>query len=266
MEKRNKKYIIYGLLDLDDKPFYIGFGMPTRPRQHFYESKRVFTKGTNKHKILKIRQIFKKAGTYPKIKIYYKNLSYKKACELEIKMIAKIGINNLTNLHKGGEGGFFNSWPKERVRKAIAKMRATKNRQWKNGEIKSWNKGHTAETDVRIAQYTQKGRITKIKRKCGQGKKNPMYGKRGANHPAYGYKCSLASRLKRREQKLGLKNPQAKKCKIISPEGKVYVGCVNEFIRLYGSNYRITPWMLRELPKKQILQGWRRFYYKKKEY
>ena len=45
--------------------------------------------------------------------------------------------------------------------------------------------------------------------------------------------------------KYGLKNPQAKECKIKSPDSKIFNMCINEFFREYGKTYNVTKSFLR---------------------
>ncbi len=256
-------YIVYALLDKNSKPFYIGMGTPSRPYQHFVEAKNLLHKQSNKKKIFKIRKILRITRKYPKIEVYCNGLSHKEACELERKLIFKIGIDNLTNLKDGGKGGFFNSWKKELVEKSILKMKRTKKKLYKKGIIKVWNKGLTKEIDGRVKKYVEKGRITKILLGRNKGKKHPLYGKLGSEHPAYGYKHSKRERLKISASKLGLKNPRAKKCKISTPDNKIYTTCVNEFIRLYGKEYKVVAHFLRKLANKDKgKSGWKVIYTK----
>jgi len=254
-------YIVYGLLDIDNISFYIGMGVPNRPFQHFNESKREFNKHSNKNKLFKIRKILRITGKYPKIKIYHKELNQKKAYELEIKLISKIGINNLTNLKFGGQGGFFNNWSKEIVDKSILKMKKTKKRLYEEGIIKVWNKGLTKETDKRVSQYGEKGGKTRKLLGSNKGKKHAFYGKLGKNHPAFNYKHSKKAKEQISISRMGLKNHKAKKCRIFTPDNKIYVTCVNEFIRLYGNFYKVNAYFLRNLPNKKI-NGWKLFYIK----
>lgn len=256
-------YIVYALLDIDNNPFYIGMGVPNRPYGHFSESRKKFHKSSNKKKLFKIRKILRVTGKYPKIKIYYTKLSQRRAYKLEIKLITKIGLNNLTNLKVGGKGGFFNSWKKELVEKSILKMKKTKKALYKKGILIIWNKGLTKETDERVRKYVKSGRITKILSSSNKGKNHPMFGKLGSEHPAFGYKHSKSARLKISEAKSGLKNQNAKKCKIIAPDNRVYITCVNEFIKLHGKKYKVTPYFLRKLlNSNKIKDGWELVYIK----
>jgi hypothetical protein len=259
-------YVLYALINTDGSPFYIGIGAPSRPYQHFLESRKIFKERSNKHKIFKIRKILRTTGKYPKVKIYKDNLTYRKACELEKELILKIGINNLTNLKDGGKGWWFNSWKRKTVEKAIEKTRKTKMRLYKQGLIKPWNKNLTQETDERVKRGVEKGRLTKILLGSSRDKKNPNYGKFGKEHPAHGYRHTKDARSRISLFKLGLKNPNAKKCKVFTPDGKIYVTCVNEFMRIHNEKYKVAAHFLRMLGNRNIKKNnWKVIYAKKKD-
>lgn len=254
--KINSNYIVYGLLDTNNKPFYIGMGVPNRPFQHFTESERRFNKHSNKNKLYKIRKIFKNTGKYPKVKIYKKGLTQDQAYKEEIELIFKIGLNNLTNLKLGGQGGFFNNWSEEIVTKSILKMIKTKKRLYKEGKLIAWNRGLTKEKDIRVKEYGQKGGKTRKELGSNKGKKHGLYGKLNNKHPAFGYKHTKEAKDKITLARMGLKNHNSKKCKITTPNNKTYVTCVNEFIRNYGKVYNIKPHFLRNLGNKKV-NGWK---------
>ncbi len=257
--KIKSNYIVYGLLDINNKPFYIGMGVSNRPFQHFTESQRKFNKHSNKNKLYKIRKIFKDTGKYPKVKIYNKGLIQNEAYQLEIKLITKIGINNLTNLKNGGRGGFFNNWSKELINKSILKMKQTKKKMYKDGILTPWNKGLTKQLDKRVADYGILGGKTRKKLGTNKGKKHGLYGKIGKDHPAFNYKHSKEAKDKISKSRMGLKNHNSKKCKIFTPDNKIYTTCVNEFIRLYGKIYNINAYFVRKLTNKKQ-NGWKIIY------
>ena len=75
----------------DDSIFYIGKGKGER-----FNSEA----GRNQY----WNRIVKKDGGF-KAEIVKENLTNEDACKLEIKMITEIGIENLSNLAEGGNGG-----------------------------------------------------------------------------------------------------------------------------------------------------------------
>ena len=71
------------------------------------------------------------------------------------------------------------------------------------------------------------------------------------------------ARIKISKSRLGLKNSNAKKCKIVTPDNKVYITCVNEFIKLYGKQYKVVPHFLRNLLNSHKKKdGWKLKYIK----
>ncbi len=107
-----KNYYVYVLLDpskkgiyshynikFQNKPFYVGYGKGIRWREHYYPSHWI---GKNKEREDLIRNLIKKG--YPPLHIkVYDNLLVDRARLYEIDLISKIGIDNLTNITKGGE-------------------------------------------------------------------------------------------------------------------------------------------------------------------
>lgn len=81
-----------------------GYGRNRRYLDHL----KVSNKDRNKHKVYKIRKILND-NKMPKIEIYKQGLTKSQACQIEEKLIEKIGRSDqnkgpLTNLTKGGDG------------------------------------------------------------------------------------------------------------------------------------------------------------------
>jgi hypothetical protein len=105
MEKIPKEFYVYTLADSRDNIiFYVGKGTGSRMTAH----KSIARKDTRKSKFRvynKIRKILLEGGDVLTEKVFKTNCQ-KEAYEYEMKLIKKIGRNNLTNLTDGGEGGF----------------------------------------------------------------------------------------------------------------------------------------------------------------
>lgn len=103
-------HYVYGLINPKSSTFYyIGKGQNRQNKQHriheHFQPKKLKTCG-NRHKVNKIKKLRRKGYTpkdhYQKIKT---GLSKEKAYELEKFLISEIGLENLTNIHEGGNGG-----------------------------------------------------------------------------------------------------------------------------------------------------------------
>jgi ribosomal protein S27AE len=78
-----------------NKVFYVGKGSKNRNGQR---------SGMTKHRNRWWHNVVNKDGGFD-VEIYQDNLSEEEAYKLEKKLIAEIGLENLTNLTEGGEGG-----------------------------------------------------------------------------------------------------------------------------------------------------------------
>ena len=103
----NNIYYVYGLINSENNlPFYIGKG---KNKRIYYHSKicnkydECPNKYFNKHLFYKIKNIIKRGFEVLYIK-YAENISETAALELEMETIKSIGMENLCNQTKGGDG------------------------------------------------------------------------------------------------------------------------------------------------------------------
>lgn len=136
-----RKYYVYVLLDprkpgvfkygnwkFDFEPFYVGKGKGIRAYEHLTK-----VVGRNLHKNRKINKIILE-GLQPEVCFKKVELSETEAHLLEIKLIAKIGRNDLglgplTNLTDGGEGMSGRIWTAASRKKASVSASNRKKRQ-----------------------------------------------------------------------------------------------------------------------------------------
>ena len=123
LDPRKPGEYIYGDLQFDYEPFYVGEGKGKRDTQHLRD---LFRKGSKKttYKDNKLKAILKENLT-PIILHIADGLSQQEAWDLEIRKIAQIGRictkeGPLTNLHEGGCGGTQPEEVLERVSKIIS--------------------------------------------------------------------------------------------------------------------------------------------------
>jgi len=127
--KRN--YYIYGLCEETglalDNCFYIGKGKNDRLNDHFYDC--YLDENTsyvqNLHKVRKILKLQSNNIEVYSSKIE-KNLSENEAYELERFLIKEIGLENLTNIHPGGEGGREKKLSEEHKKKLSEAMKGVR--------------------------------------------------------------------------------------------------------------------------------------------
>lgn len=80
-----------------------------------------------------------------------------------------------------------------------------------------WNKGKTGIYSKETIEQMKKNRPDQL------GKNNPNYKNRGKNSPLYGIKFSEDHKKNLAKSKMGGKNPNSKKYKIITPDEKVFI-------------------------------------------
>ena len=102
MEERKEHYL-YRHIRLDtNKVFYIGIGIKDRAKQ----------KGNRRNKYWKAVV----DTTDYEVQILKSNMTKDEACELEKIIISYYGLENLTNLSGGGQGGGYGISPSEETR------------------------------------------------------------------------------------------------------------------------------------------------------
>lgn len=96
-------YYVYELIDpKTGDVFYVGYGKNDRMFQHIKEAK---SSAFNSHKLNKIRQILNSGYIDILYNKPYQNLTKADAKSKEIELIDFHGLQNLTNITKGGDGG-----------------------------------------------------------------------------------------------------------------------------------------------------------------
>lgn len=134
-------YKIHGVdIILPAKPFYVGKGKGNRMNAHLSECN-LSDDACNVFKKSIIKKI-NKIGLSPIIRVISSNLTNDEANAQERFLVKMIGRRDkkrgsLVNLTDGGDGTLGFTLSDE----SINKMRETKKRKFKNGEIEVWNKG-----------------------------------------------------------------------------------------------------------------------------
>lgn len=110
----------------NDQIFYIGRGKHKRQNSKYIRAGNIKSHNPN------TRNVASKYGFY--YVIVKDNITFKESCELEIKLINEIGIDNLTNITLGGEGtlGLTHWKGKKHKLETIEKMRLSQ-----KGKIKT---------------------------------------------------------------------------------------------------------------------------------
>lgn len=157
--KNERRYCVYMLrFSATGEPFYIGRGLPKRPKRHKYPSER--RKNHPKNDILN------NFDTYYTIE--KEGLTNDEANAYEKELIALWGFENLTNLTRGGSGTDDYRHSKE-TRAKISEANSGRNCYW-------FGKSHSKKTRAKISE-------NRLGKYCGEN--NYMYGKTGKNHPTY---------------------------------------------------------------------------------
>jgi len=159
----------YEDLKFDFEPFYVGKGHGFRMYYH------LTCKGKNYLKTRQIKRILN-SGLEPKIIKLHDNLEEKKAFELEIEIIKKIGridkgTGCLTNLTDGGDGhsGLIQS---DETKKKRAESRK-KSTFYKTMKSKEFSNKMSKVAKKRFEDERERNKISFSK----LGEKNPMFGK-----------------------------------------------------------------------------------------
>lgn len=136
--KNQKIYYVYLHLRLtDNKVFYVGMGKGNRDKFK--------TRPRNKHWL----NIVNKYSYY--VLRYSNNLDFKEACLLEIKMIKYYGLENLSNMTKGGEGSLglkMTTLQKEKLSKKLLSLNMKRSDETK-AKISKANTGKIKSLETR---------------------------------------------------------------------------------------------------------------------
>ena len=226
----NDFYVYYLIDPTNEKPFYVGKGHGYSSARHLHE------KSGNKHKYYTIKKIIKENKTPLIIKLMC-NIDEKCAFCFERFMISLIGrrdINSgpLTNLTDGGEGtsGWVPSskWIEQSIKR------------------KTGVKIHSDQNKLNI-----KMRLTGANNPMKQKEISIKHGK-----SRVGRKDSMESRLKKREKRLGNKNPNFGK---LGPDNKIFG---RKWV--FNQNLKINKLIKKEEISSYLNDGWKEGF--KKDY
>lgn len=132
LDTRKPGNYVFGNLNFEFEPFYVGKGKGKRLIQHLYD----FNKKSNIKKINKIKAIINKTGNNPIIIKIFDNLTNEEANSFEIETIKLIGrkdkcLGFLLNQTDGGDGGDTSKYRKyknlsEETKKRISDKKKNK--------------------------------------------------------------------------------------------------------------------------------------------
>ena len=207
----------FGKFSFDYEPFYIGMGKNQRINQHINESKNEKNKTAKHYKILKIL----KNGLEPIRYKLYENITKESAYRLEIYLINLIGrrdlkLGTLTNLRDGGSGSHeITEETKNKMRKNQKNMCGKNNPNFGN----KW-------TDEQKKKASIKLKLSQHNKGDNNVSKRPEV------------KAKIA------ESKMGLKNPQASKWRLISSTNEEIIieGGIKRNLKKYGLSYQKNKW------------------------
>lgn len=157
------EYYVYCLINpITNLPFYIGKGTGNRAYVHT----KFKDNNNNLHKDNTIRKILQ-AGEEPEVVFLHEGIQDEvSAYELEIQEIAKVGINNLTNIcensnppSRKGQSMHFTQEHRDKISSAL---------KGKAKKYPSWNKGKTKETDSRVKRMAEARAEVGNKHQIGQ--------------------------------------------------------------------------------------------------
>jgi hypothetical protein len=179
----------------DFAPFYIGKGKKWRMNQHYSK----YNLKKNTHKNNKILSIINGGDCPISLKII-ENLEEEYAYDLEIKIISKIGLDNLTNKNEGGIGQSSNS------------MVGEKNPMFGKHPI-PWNKNKTGcqkspFKGMKIDDIFGEEKSVSIKKKQSDKRKGKSW------EEYFGVEKALELKNKRSIQRIGTKHSELTKSKI----------------------------------------------------
>lgn len=163
--------VVYGWYK-NGELFYIGIG----------SRKRSYSRYSRNKYCLSVRSKAEKEGTFS-VEILFEDLTWEQACMIECQLIQQygrrdLGTGCLTNMTDGGEGktgAIFSDEHKEKLRKRLQDKNHPMNQF---GVIGSNHPafGHTVSQE-------EKNKLSELAKKRFKGKGNPMYGRKGKNHP-----------------------------------------------------------------------------------
>ncbi len=211
-------YYIYFLIDsITGLPFYIGKGQKKRMYLHVDKVKRDRIPNNNKHLYYTIKKILS-SGYKIKYKKVFITKNETEAFNKEKELIAEIGLKNLCNLTKGGEGTSGRKCSDETKRKISDALIGHIHSEESKRKMSESQKGkkHSEETRRKISDANKgKKRSAKTKRKISdfrKGKLSPFFGKthseetkRKMSESLKGKIVSSKTRQKMSEARLGKK-------------------------------------------------------------
>lgn len=211
---------------IDGRIFYIGIGNKKRP--YSFDRK-------NPH----WHNIVNKDGF--EVTILVENLTWKEACDLEVKMIAFYGRKKpnkknpnygcLANMTDGGEGAKGNVKSKETRKKLSKALKGKKKPEGHGAKVAAYNRN-------RVRTDEEKQKISKTMTGKLVGEKNGMFDK---NHTEETKQIQRECKIGKYD---GSKNPKAKI--LLDVETGIFYECIKDLAELLGKNYS---WFLNWLKK-----------------
>lgn len=249
LDPRKEGMFEYSNCNFSMKPFYIGKGLGNRLYRHLKEAK----KGNEYHNPYKYNTIVNilSEGLEPIIVKVLENVSEEIAYEYEEALVNEIGLDNLTNLCKGGIGGSCQS---EDVRyRQGSGMRGKKHsEEWKDKYARGKNnafygKHHSEETKQKLSQLRKGKKIGSFSEEHKQKISDSLKGKKHSAERVEKMKKSLTGRKLSEEHKQKLKGKTGEnannstKWKVISPNGEenVVFGLI-PFCKQMGMDFSIV--------------------------
>lgn len=245
---------VYGLLDQNDKLFYVGKGTGSRMYDHENVARRGGICSTNNYDLTnKIKKVIN-SGNEINYKVFVEDVDEETAYEIEKQKINDVGLENLCNLTKGGKG----CSGVEKIREKQSK--ATK-RRWENGDLDtcyaqewqknqegdSWEEIHGEKKAKRMKEKMSETNSVSYEERYGERAEEEKRKRREAIKKAYEEK-GLKERMSEEKYEEWIENkkeaakpaeeqPNYTVYEIKSPEGETFAFGGRQKVKKYFSEY-----------------------------